>query len=211
MKKICSNTGFTLVELLIVITIILILTGILLPSLGRAKMIGKQISCSNNLRQWTMASMNYVEHWKDFLPPYSHMNYELTASCNWNSRYSWLVNTFKPGLNYARWMAGNDINGCPSHSMEACSSPPITKKAYSYGMNYKLSSPKTRKITSIQNPTVLIYLTDMSDTIEAAGYNFEISPERIGYQHLGKTNALFIDGHVGRKELKDLTITDYTP
>jgi prepilin-type N-terminal cleavage/methylation domain-containing protein/prepilin-type processing-associated H-X9-DG protein len=55
-----SEDGFTLVELLVVIAIIALLMGILLPALNRAREQGKRIVCMNNLRQLTLAWMNYA-------------------------------------------------------------------------------------------------------------------------------------------------------
>jgi prepilin-type N-terminal cleavage/methylation domain-containing protein/prepilin-type processing-associated H-X9-DG protein len=57
MKK-CK--AFTLVELLVVISIIALLMGILLPALNRAREQGKRIVCLNNLRQLTLSWMNYA-------------------------------------------------------------------------------------------------------------------------------------------------------
>ena len=53
-------SGFTLVELLVVISIISMLMSILLPSLSRAREAGKRVNCLSNLRQLTMAWYFYA-------------------------------------------------------------------------------------------------------------------------------------------------------
>ena len=55
-----SKEGFTLVELLVVIAIIALLMAILMPALTKAREQGKRIVCLNNLRQLTLAWMNYA-------------------------------------------------------------------------------------------------------------------------------------------------------
>jgi prepilin-type N-terminal cleavage/methylation domain-containing protein/prepilin-type processing-associated H-X9-DG protein len=55
-----SEVGFTLVELLVVIAIIALLMAVLLPALNRAREQGKRVVCLNNLKQLTLAWMNYA-------------------------------------------------------------------------------------------------------------------------------------------------------
>ncbi|MGD0552835.1 MAG: type II secretion system protein [Sedimentisphaerales bacterium] len=62
-----SKDGFTLVELLVVISIIALLMAILLPALAKAREQGKRIVCLSNLKQLTLAWMNYASAYNDKL------------------------------------------------------------------------------------------------------------------------------------------------
>ena len=58
--KIAGATGFTLVELLVVISIIAMLMSILMPALGRAREAARRVVCLSNLRQLTLAWNMYA-------------------------------------------------------------------------------------------------------------------------------------------------------
>jgi prepilin-type N-terminal cleavage/methylation domain-containing protein len=64
MKRHLAN-GFTIVELLVVISIIALLMGILLPAIGKARDTAKVNTSKSNLRQLGIAHKTYAADWSD--------------------------------------------------------------------------------------------------------------------------------------------------
>ncbi len=66
----CRLRGFTLVELLVVISIIALLISLLLPSLRQAREQAKTVVCGTHLKQIAGAYYVYVTEYQDHLFPY---------------------------------------------------------------------------------------------------------------------------------------------
>jgi prepilin-type N-terminal cleavage/methylation domain-containing protein len=79
----CSPGGFTLVELLVVIAIIGILVALLLPAVQAARESARRAQCLSQLKQLTLAVLNYETANKK-LPPGCVPN-QGNKTVNWNS------------------------------------------------------------------------------------------------------------------------------
>ncbi len=60
--------GLTLIEVLVVISVISVLAAILMPALATARQYGKGIACLNNLRQMTIAAQIYANNNDGYYP-----------------------------------------------------------------------------------------------------------------------------------------------
>lgn len=79
--RLYRQTGFTLVELLVVIGIIAVLIGILLPALSKAREQGNRAKCMANLKQMATAAMNYAANNRGAFPYHVAWNDPATS---WN-------------------------------------------------------------------------------------------------------------------------------
>ena len=76
-----KRQAFTLVELLVVIAIIGILVGLLLPAVQAAREAARRMTCQNNLKQLSLACMNYESAYRKF-PPSAVIDFRQDNSSN---------------------------------------------------------------------------------------------------------------------------------
>ena len=106
--------AFTLVELLMVITIISLLMAMLLPALGKAKTVAIISRCAGNMHQHAILQTQYFADCKDRLPPPAspHQYTGVGNNINWKTRAISMISPngiacpSTPNTNGTIWPAG---------------------------------------------------------------------------------------------------------
>ncbi|OGV51584.1 MAG: hypothetical protein A2017_08285 [Lentisphaerae bacterium GWF2_44_16] len=201
---------FTLIELLIVISIIVILAGLLLPALQRAKDSAKKTLCTGNLKQ---IKIGFEEYAVDFNSNYPAPLLSETGNYWSNIIYSlylsnkglvtlgtdpWGYVTYRNYIDY-----GRGENGTPL----LCPIKPEYSGAWklSYVMSQQLCSSAgtyDSTYTDYKNLSRIIYPSEAMLVMDAPGegpfmrrYNYEDVGMSTQLHNQGK-NVLFSDGHI---------------
>lgn len=63
-----TKLGFTLIEVLVVISIIGILTGLMIPAINSAREVGRRMQCANQVKQISLGVQQYLDAFRKFPP-----------------------------------------------------------------------------------------------------------------------------------------------
>ena len=175
------KTGFTLVELLVVIGIIALLISILLPSLNRARESARRVQCLSNIRQISMAFFMYTGENKGYFPAAAvfggglgQQTVNASMSPTWIGRAEdWIVWRGKQVDDplegaIVKYMnnPGPEVMRCPSDDViTRAVNDPLGSYFYSYQMNSYLSWG------AIYHPAAAAPLNAQSNPPNAMGWN----------------------------------------
>lgn len=151
-----NHRGFTLVELLVVISIIAILLAVLMPSLNKAREQARRLVCASNARNAHAAALMYIQTFGCFFPA-KNGGYWLdwrtgkTLPPDYDSREQWegtsdeiegIEVTAYWGIPYEKYGAKMEIFKCPSK---------------------KYNSPERKDITNVSNKALYHKSVDYAD------------------------------------------------
>lgn len=197
--------AFTIVELLVVISIISILAALLMPGLKAARDTARSTACLSNLRQLSLAISSYKNDF-DAFPVYNN-----GAASNWGwSDSQGALSSYLPLTTYNR-----SILHCPAL-------PPtdLGGNLYyepDYAMNYYMFGEVLKGVgytpDQIPSPAQRVLVVDSFPgqpfvqpwiSIPGAGFG---GTGNIARRHHGGSNYLFVDGHVQWSEVPPGTTT----
>ena len=203
---------FTLIELLIVISVIAVLTGMLLPALNTARQKAHGAGCLNQVSQLGKAFACYVSDYQ-WLP----VNSDGARNC-WGVAHSTsMIAEYLGLLGDSRNIGKIAPDG--SRSRFACPANTILNSmSYGYNNQINLDNPIRRRMNLFAAPGRTALTTE--SVVQAQSFQNEWLPEyssfMIAYRHSGRNNVLFADFHasgLGKKQIphNNLALPGYTP
>lgn len=114
LAKYGRRSGFTLIEVLVVVAIIALLIGILLPTLARAREQARASACLSNFHQLGIGTVAYAHTYHEYVPPVDPAQADVgpknTTSGTWGS---YRVGSDDMRAYHPKWGASLKLWECP--------------------------------------------------------------------------------------------------
>lgn len=208
--------GFTLLEMLAAIAVVVLLAALLFPAFGKIRGQQKAATCASNLRQIGLLVYQYAGENNGQLPASYDGSAPLTMASLWYCKLADLA-----GMQRTPWYIGT---GSGSERIFLCPSTPergkqgVSNNDISYGWNYLGLTLRDSDANPYGMATTLASVAQPARTIMVADSNESGNPNfyyvissrdfRPDCRHSGRANVLFVDGHVELMQRDDLIKED---
>lgn len=229
MHTVRKHRAFTLVELLVVISIIALLLSILLPALTLARSQAQATKCASNLRNLSQAMLMYSHDNKGWIP----RDYSVGGGIKnvlWAGLIARYLDSGFPEIDLLR--ADYDAAVKPSFArigVFRCPAFADRRQMLCYVLNaYPAGSaggagagaPMTR-MTDLRPPAEIVLLADCADTLSIETFDHHDvwhidhlpkgnDPRLLNdRRHQGRINLAMSDGHMETREFSSLALRDF--
>lgn len=196
------RSGFTVVELMVVMAIIALLVGILLPSLGLIRRNAQETVCQSNLRCMGAALIGYCNACGEHMPLSSHTTSSQTSPQAW-------VNSLKS------YGFDGDVRRCPadpyaqqrpsSYATNSYLEPLVAGIDYDPATHATLPGGRDQartRLSQVPHPETTLWAVEMAGTgfvdhIHSVGWTSsdQVKAAVAVLRHGNSSNATFVDGH----------------
>ncbi len=212
-----TATGFTLIELIVVMAIIAVLASLLLPAIGIVRRAARSADCLSDLRQIGMTFEAYLSDNQGVVPPVRYRLYQPNGSIAGSVHWFVALAPYHMDTRDGQWNNPGDLAegqdprksvfwGCSEWQVPYNASGDLQSWRIGYGMNrYPLlpdnpidylvsTTPKSVHIDMVSRHSERLLVADATDfQVWVSGGSVRgIDATR----HGERGNALFFDGHV---------------